>query len=444
MLLGIDIGTTKVAAVIADEAGTLACIASSDHHAGISAPAGRAEQDPEALIEAAWRAVRELPAESRGQVSAVGLTGQMHGVLLLDSTGRSVSPLVTWQDQRCQENGFLSELVGRTGRPLCTGFGCATLAWSAARRSLAAGAASACTIHDYAVARLCGQARPLTDPTDAASWGLFDLRTLAWDQAAIKAAGIAPGLLPEVRPSSSLAGAVCDRMAQELGLAPGIPVAVALGDNQASLLATLRDPLREIAITIGTGAQVSAILPPGEAIEDPCAGRPYEYRPYPGGRYLVTAAALSGGSAWVWLARTVASWMNDLGLPAMTEDALYARLNTLGLAAVDGPLVSPHFLGERHAPSLRGSIAQLGPDALLLGQIARGLARGMVTNLRDMLCPRALENRSRVIGSGNALRRNPLLQRMVKEVFRLPLVMPDVHEEAALGAALNAAQLKFG
>jgi sugar (pentulose or hexulose) kinase len=444
MFLGIDIGTTKAAAVIADGSGALAAVASGDHHAGLSAPTGRAEQDPAVLLSAAWRAVCELPADLRRQVRAVGITGQMHGVLLLDSMGRPVSPMITWQDQRCLEDGFLSGLVGRTGRPLCTGFGCATLAWLAAHRSLPAGAARACTIHDYAVARLCGRARPLTDPTDAASWGLFGLRKLAWDQAAMKAAGIAPELLPGVRPSGSLAGAVSDRMAGELGLVPGIPVAVAIGDNQASLLATLRDPLREIAITIGTGAQLSAVLPPGEAAEESLPGRPYEYRPYPGGRYLVTAAALSGGSAWAWLTRTVASWLNDLGLPAMTEDALYARLNTLGLAAADGPLVFPHFLGERHAPGLRGSIAQLGPDSLPLGPLARGLARGIVTNLREMLCLHALENRTRVIGSGNALRRNPLLQRMVTEAFGLPLVMPDVREEAALGAAINAAQLKLG
>src|SRR4030042_938531 len=103
MFLGVDIGTSKVAAVIADGSGALAAVASADHHAGLSAPAGRAEQDPEVLLNAAWRAVRELPADLRRQVRAVGLTGQMHGVQLLDSTGRSVSPLVTWQDQRCLE-----------------------------------------------------------------------------------------------------------------------------------------------------------------------------------------------------------------------------------------------------------------------------------------------------------------------------------------------------
>jgi len=438
MRLGLDIGTTKVAAVIADSSSAAAAVVSLDHRADLSVPMGRAEQDSEVLLDAAWRAVRELPAELRRQVRAIGLTGQMHGVLLLDSVGRPLSPLVTWQDQRCLEEGFLEKLIARTGRPLSTGFGCATLAWFAAHHALLQNATSAGTIQDYATMVLCGRVRPATDPTDAASWGLFDLQSLAWDLTAVKAGGFDAALLPEVRPCGSCAGTLSDLMARELGLPPGIPVAVAIGDNQASLLATLRDPLREIAITLGTGAQASLVLPPGEAIENPAPGRPYEFRPYPGGRSLVTAASLCGGSAWAWLARTVASWQRDLGLPDVAEETLYVKLNALGLAADDGPVVAPHFLGERHAAALRGSISRISLDNFHLGQLARGLARGIVANLRDMLPPRHLEHRTRLVGSGNALRRNRLLQVAAEEVFGLPLVMSEGREEAALGAALNA------
>jgi len=442
MLLGLDIGTTKVAAVIADADGRLAAVASGDHHAGRSAPAGYAEQDATVLFDALWRVVRELPAELRRQVRAVGLTGQMHGVLLLDGAGRPVSSLVTWQDQRCLEDGFLEKLIARAGRPLSTGFGGATLAWLAAYGALPSGAASAGTIHDCAAMKLCGQTRPVTDPTNAASWGLFDLRALAWDIAAVKAAGVNPTLLPEVRPCGSCAGTVSDEMARELGLTPGLPVAVALGDNQASLLATLGDPEHEIAITLGTGGQASAVLPPGETFADPPApGQPYEFRPYPGGRFLATAAPLCGGSAWAWLARSANSWQRELGLPEVAEDILYAKLNSLGLSAADGPLVEPHFLGERHAPARRGTITRLGFEDLSLGQLARGLARGIVANLRDMLPPRALVGRTRLVGSGNALRRNRLLQIMAEEAFALPLVLSEAREEAALGAALNARSL---
>ena len=221
----------------------------------------------------------------------------------------------------------------------------------------------------------------------------------------------------------------------------GIPLAIALGDNQASLLATLKDADGEIAITIGTGAQVSAVLPKGEMPGEVTPAMTCEFRPYRGGRYMITAAALCGGSAWAWLARTVACWQRELGLPTMTEDDLYASLNALGMAAGDGPLVAPHFLGERHNPALRASITQLRLEHLPLGELARGLARGIVTNLRDMLPPQVLAGRQRLVGSGNALRRNPLLAAVAEDIFGLPMVISQAREEAALGAALHAGSL---
>jgi sedoheptulokinase len=364
----------------------------------------------------------------------------MHGVVLLDEAGDAVSPLVTWQDGRCSEKGFLDDLASRSGYALSTGFGGATLAWLARHGAMPARAASAGTIHDVAVARLCGQARPVTDPTDAASWGLFDLRKLAWEADAAAAAGIPPGLLPEVRPCGSLAGNLSPAMAGSLGLPAGIPVAVAIGDNQASLLATLHEPEAELALTLGTGAQVSAVLASGAAIDWAAPAPTFEYRPYPGGRYAVVAASLCGGAAWAWLADATDAWTRALGLYPLPRNRIFERLNELGLAATGAVTVRPHFLGERHDPRLRGSIEGLDLSGLDLGRLARGLAQGILGNLREMLPPWALGGRARIVGSGNALRRNPLLQRTAEETFGLPLQLTEGREEAALGAAILSAQ----
>lgn len=443
MYLGIDVGTSKVAAVIADASGALVVAASSPHGADLPVPAGRAEQDAAALVGAAWARVVELPADLRRRVRAVGVTGQMHGVVVLDAAGAPLGPLVTWQDGRCLAPGetLLADLAARTGYTLRSGFGGATLAWLAAHGAWPRGATAAATIHDLLVARLCGCARPVTDPTDAASWGLFDLRALAWDARAARAAGIPAGVLPEVRPCGSRAGEVSPAMADRLGVPAGAPVAVAVGDNQASLVATLRDPDHDLALTLGTGGQVSAVLPAGAAVDPGGPAPTFEYRPYCGGRWAVVAASLCGGAAWAWLADTAEAWARDLGLAVPPRDALFARLSDLGLAAADGPAVRPHFLGERHAPQVRGSIEGLGLAALGLGPLARGLARGIAGNLRDMLPPAVLEGRTRIVGSGNALRRSPLLRQMAADVFGLPLEMTEGREEAALGAALLAARL---
>ena len=472
MLLGIDIGTTKVAAVIVDAGGGVMASASRLHGADLPATMGRSEQDVGVIFKAVRTVVCDLPADLRGKVQAVGVTGQMHGVVVLDPQGGALTPLITWQDGRCLEDDFLRRLNAQVGRELRTGYGCATLAWLVAHGQMPAEAAGSCTVHDLLVAALCGASKPVTDPTDAASWGLFDLQRLDWDSLAVKAAGIPGFILPKVVPCGAEAGKVHSRAAEELGIPGGIPVASAIGDNQASLLATLKDPARELALTLGTGGQVSAVVSiggqasrqvglPYGPVWAPHDGSPvrartslltYEYRPYPGGRMLVVAASLCGGAAWAWLADTVISWQSDLGFPPMSRDEVFGRLNDLALrtgqnsgqsiAKPQAELrVAPHFLGERYDASLRASISGIDLRNFDLGGLARALARGIIRNLKDMLPPQVLEGRQRIVGSGNALRRNAVLRQMVVEVFCLPLEMAEGLEEAATGAALNAAGL---
>jgi sedoheptulokinase len=267
---------------------------------------------------------------------------------------------------------------------------------------------------------------------------LFDLAALAWDRKAVDKAGIRPGLLPEVLPCSSMAGRVCEPMGRLLGIPAGIPVAVALGDNQASLLATLEEPDTELGLTLGTGGQISAVMRAGWNVVPPGPEAAFEYRPYVGGRYVAVASALCGGSAWQWLAASVEGWLKDLGVKAPARDELYARLDQLGLAAPKALEVHPHFIGERYDPSLRGSISGIGVDDLTLGNLALGLAHGIVRNLATMLPEEIRHGRSRVVGSGNALRKSPLLRKAAAEELKAELIMANQREEAACGAAKNA------
>ena len=438
VILGVDIGTSKVAAVLLDSEGTLCGVSSLLHEADMHSPAGHAEQDPSRLFEAVVHSVQALPAEIRRTVAAVGITGQMHGVVLADASGHPVSPLITWQDLRCEQAGFLRELQQRTGYTLNSGFGCATLAHLAAQGQLPKLAKTSGTIGDWLVARLCGRSRCVTDPTNAASWGLFDLAALRWDMQAVQAAEITAELLPEVVPCSSNAGYLSEAMAQGLGVPAGIPVAAALGDNQASLLATLTQPDVELGLTLGTGGQLSAVMQAGWKMAQPGAEARFEYRPYVGGRYVAVASALCGGSAWQWMAGSVENWLETLDVKGPTREELYARMDELGLRAAGRLEVRPHFRGERYDSSLRGSITGIGIDDFTLGNLARGLARGIVENLANMLPQEVLKGRTRVVGSGNALRRSRLLRAMATEVLGADLVMSDHQEEAACGAAKNA------
>ena len=262
-LLGIDIGTSKVAAVIIDTQRQLHDVSSKAHQAQRKAPSGHYEQDADILLSAAYSAICELPPTLRAKVQAVGITGQMHGVVVLDENIQPVTPLITWEDARCLQGDFLEQLCHRTGHNIKSGFGNATLAWLVANDLLPASAKVCATIHDLLAAKLCGLDKPVIDPTDAASWGLFDLQTLNWDFDAAKTAGLPIDILPELVLCGSKVGRVCGDIAERLGLANGVPVAAAIGDNQASILAALEDPEHELVLTLGTGGQLSAVLPAG-------------------------------------------------------------------------------------------------------------------------------------------------------------------------------------
>ena len=437
--LGIDIGTTKVAAVVLGAQSELIASVSGEHYADISSAPGHAEQDVQTLMDATQQLLLELNEDVRMQIGAIGVTYQMHGVVVLDKGNVPLTPLITWQDKRCGPD-FLETMQTQTGSQLRSGYGCATLAWLVANEKLPGETASSCTIGDFLVSRLCSR-QVVTDPTGAASWGLFDLSDCQWDWAAVKSAGIDRGILPNVVPCSQRAGVVCEEAAKAFGIPSGAAVAAAIGDNQAAISAVIKEPESDIVLTLGTGGQVSVVLAREQQVHSSNAMGKCEYRPFPGGKGVLVGASLCGGSAWAWLVETVEQWLSELGIERPSRSELFDRLNELGMNSSDTLSVKPNFAGERYEPSLRGSISRLDMQNFQLGNLARALARGIVQNLKDMLPPNILMSRRRVVGSGNALRRNPLLQHMVKEVFSLPLVLTEKQEESACGAAMNATNL---
>ena len=468
--LGLDIGTSKVALALT-ELSTRRVVLTQSAAYPESATKVRGVQDSNALLECTMQLVRNALHGRSEAVSAICVAGQMHGVVVFDSRGAPVTPLLNWQDERCNADpSFLPELCTRTGHSLCAGFGCATLSWlfSGKDSDIAIPPVNEekeeCTyrcgtIMDLLVARLCGAAAaPVMDETNAASFGLYSPAAHDWDWAAVRAAGIPPAILPRVVAPGSVAGLLTGEAAADLLLScpassatSGIPVYAAAGDFQAALLATVSDPAADIAINIGTGGQLAAIIdaipcdPSSSSSSTSCAlrvaGRPYEYRPFFGGKVAVTAASLSGGSAWAWLVDLLRGWLGALGVDR-ARDELYPTLNALGLEALEaegtgnaGLRVRPTFSGERHAPGLRGEITGITADNMGLGQMCAALARGIVENLRDMVPKEVLCGKKRVVASGNAIRRSRMFQAVIQRVFMLPLEVCEYVEEAAVGAS---------
>jgi len=434
--LGIDIGTSKAAAVLVDEAGQAVAIQSAGYKAAAAGYGVAGEQDAEVLIETALELVRQLPQELRKHVGRVGVTNQMHGIVWADEQARAVSPLINWQDSRC-ETAWLQALYEQTGYRLHSGYGAATAACQAQRGQIPPQAKGLGTIGDLLVMRLTGRGRLLIDCTNAASVGFYHQRQANWDYTAWQKAGIHSSLLPEVTAMGAAAGQLTRQAAASLGLPQGIAVAAAVGDQQASLLATLTNPAEEIAVTLGTGGQVAAVLPAdGADGHDSQDGR-YEFRPFTEGSRLLTGCCLGGGAAWQWLEQSVQGWLSELGLPPLDEGRLYDYLNRAGFQASEELIIQPHFWGERYAPHLRGAIEGLGPHNFNLGTISRALARGIARYLRDLLPDFALAGRKVLVGSGNGLRRNELLRWALADTFGMELRLTAIAEEAAVGAALN-------
>lgn len=432
--LGIDLGTTKVAAVLIREDRSAIAAVSMAHAAALPAEPGGAEQNVSKILDCVGTLLSRLPAEELQSLSAIGVTGQMHSVLLGNNEG--ITPLVTWQDRRCGEERLL-RFQRNSGLILREGFGGATLARLAEADQLR-NATFAAALPDYLVAVLTGNRRIITDPTFAASWGLCDISAGKWNFTAVQALNIPAALLPEIRPGGSVVGRVTPEAAGRFGLPAGIPLSVAVGDNQASILGSGDEPERKIHLTLGTGAQLSLVVDtPPETLSERI-----EVRPFPGDRSLLVSAPLCGGAAFAWLADTVNNFRRDLGEPELPRGELLDHLDALALAQLEAGepelTVAPNFLGERWNPALRGEVSGLSLVNTTPGALGAALALGIVRNLKEGFPPELLKGRREVSGTGNAVRLLKSIQHAIRREFRLPLTLPETREEAAVGAALLA------
>lgn len=425
-VLGVDIGTTTVSAqVLSLTEKRPAATCTVEHHAALTlpeAPDAYAE-DAEALLSRAEALVRSLCA-SFPDIRAIGITGQMHGIVCLGEGGEVCSPLYTWQNafgsRKADGRTLTEEIREKTGWEVPTGYGLCTCYALRRLGMFPAGAAKTVTIMDALAARLCGAAAVPMHPTNAAGLGLYDLATGAFDLRALERLGIPATLLPAVRAGYGTVGRYGD-----------IPVSMGIGDNQAGLFASLREE-GQVLVNVGTGSQVSRIADSAVPV-----GGGIEVRPYLDGRYIRSGAALCGGRAYAALADFVKQTLAAFGVTRPGGE-VYACLNRLAAQATAAPTVDTCFSGTRADPQRRGRIDGLGLDTFLPGPFARGVLEGIVRELHDFDLHMGGGTGTPVL-SGNAMRKNPVLRRLTEEIFGTSCLVPAHTEEAAYGAALYGA-----
>lgn len=426
---GIDIGTSSICGIVYNTVSKdIVSIAKINNTDMLSCNVWEKVQDANAIVDIVLDLIQELRIQYP-DIKGIGLSGQMHGILYVNAEGEAVSPLYTWQDMRgslLYKDGmsYAAYLSKQTGFPLSTGFGLVTHYYNKVNSLVPQNAVKLCTIMDYTAIRLTGKCEPLVDCSNAASLGFFDKEKLAFDKEALWNVGIDSSILPEIGKAFS-----------RVGHYENISVYTAIGDNQASFLGSIRDIRHSIHITVGTSSQISVYS------EDYVNVPLLDTRPLPGGGYILVGAALCGGCSFSLLKKFFSETIKLYTGEEMDDTDLYKIMVSVPYKEVqeDDIRVETLFGGTRSHPEKRGKIMNISCLNWHPENLIRGFLEGMSQELYDFyqLLPNSVRERKTIlVGSGNGIKRNPLLCQILEERFKCHLQVSACREEAALGACI--------
>jgi sedoheptulokinase len=430
--LGLDIGTTTLCALVAEDHHVLASRVAENRCCLPATNAWEKLQDPIAIYDAAEALVSDL-LNAFPDIEAIGLTGQQHGILYLDASGRPAGPLITWQDERgnlaydpVSEESYATRMSCVTGYSLASGYGTVTHWYNVRNGLVPKEAVVFCTIADYVGIRLSGKTTPLLNASNAASFGAFNISRNCFDGPAIEKLGVGKFPLPQIT-NEVLLGYTENE----------IPVSVAIGDNQASYLGATGGMEKSCLINIGTGSQVSLLT------NAPTLYPGLDTRPFLKGGYLVVGAALCGGRAYALLENL---FRQTVHMVTGKEISCYEAMQELlknQLQPTDCPKMRTTFAGTREDASQRATIHDLDIFNMTPLHLIYATMYGIAEELFE-LYERYLScegGRPEIMfGAGNALRKNPVLCRIISETFGNELHLSNVEEEAAFDEALWACE----
>ena len=392
-LMGIDVGTTGTRAIIVDEAGRLVGAATAEYPLSTPRPLW-AEQDPADWWKAAKDAIKGAIARAGipgHEVRGIGLSGQMHGLVLLDAAGEVLRPAILWCDQRTQEQcDWITEKVGRerlidlTCNPALTGFTAPKMVWVRQHEPAVYERARQMLLpKDYLRFKLTGTFA--AEVSDASGTLLFDVKGRKWSRPVLEALDISADLLPPVFESYVPSAQISASVAAETGLRVGTPVVGGGGDQAAGGVGNgiVRPGL--ISSTIGTSGVVFAFT--DEPWMDP-KGRIHTFCHAVPGKWHVMGVTLGAGLSLRWLRdeigqpeRAVAGLVGSDPYQYLTEEAAAAPTGSEGL------IYLPYMMGERTPhldPNARGVFFGLTgrTDRRML---VRSVLEGVAYSLRDSL-----------------------------------------------------------
>jgi len=437
-LLGIDVSTTATKALLTDEAGKEIAVSSSPY--GFETPRPLwSEQDPELWWQASVRSIREVMARAQvevGQIAAIGLTGQMHGLVLLDGEGKPLRPAILWNDQRTQTQcDQIHERLGRerfiqiTGNRALTGFTAPKILWVQQEEpEVFAKAEHILLPKDYLRYRLTSEFA--LDKADGAGTVLFDLRARDWSAEVLQALEIRPSWLPATFEGPEFTGRVTSAASAATGLAQGTSVAAGGGDQAAQAVGVGAVEPGIVALTLGTSGVVFAATT--EPLIDP-EGRLHAFcHALPGTWHLMGVMLSAGGSL---------QWYRDTLAPGVAFDELLREAEEVP-PGCEGLQFLPYLTGERTPypdPLARGAWVGL-TQRQGRGHLTRAVLEGVAFGLKDsfgLLRETGLAEIRQVRASGGGVR-SRLWRQILADVLEAEIVTVNTSEGAAYGAALLA------
>jgi xylulokinase len=440
-LIGIDVGTSGTRVLLIDEAGKVCGSIVRDHAPFRSPQAGWAEQDPENWWQATAEAIPALlhaTLTAPEEITGVGLSGQMHGAVLLDAADRVLRPAIIWCDQRtASQAAWLTRRLGSeqiirlTSNPALTNFTLTKLLWVREHEpDLWRNFRSLLLPKDYVRFRLTGERA--IDVADASGTLLLDVARRRWSNEMMAAAELPESILPRLYECHEVAGTVTAEAAALTGLRAGTPVVAGAGDQAAGALGMGIVRPGDVSATIGTSGVVFAAT--DQPFLDPL-GRLHTFcHAVPGGWHVMGVTQAAGLSL---------RWFRDTFASVVDEDS-YAHLGDSAAQippGAEGLLWAPYLMGERTPhldPDARGALVGLTPSHRA-PHIVRAIMEGVAFSLKDTLTifeEIGVPARAIRLGGGGA--RSPLWRQIQADVYGQPVEIVAAEEGAAYGAALLA------
>lgn len=436
--LGLDVSTTSSKALLIDQNGVVLGTASSAHTLSSPKPLW-SEQDPAEWWQAVINSIQTVISQTGvqpGEIEAVGLTGQMHGLVLLDEEGQVLRPAILWNDQRCQAQcDEIHNRIGKerfiqiSGNVALTGFTVPKILWVAENEpEVYARARHVLLPKDYIRYKLTDELA--MDKADGSGTVLFDIKTRDWSDELLAELDIPREWMPRTYEGPEITGLVSAEAAALTGLAPATPVVAGGGDQAAGAVGVGAVEPGIIGLTVGTSGVIFATTP--SALIEP-EGRLHAFCHAVPDSWHLMGVMLSAAGSLQWYRDTLAS---DMSFDDLLREAEAVPAGSEGL------LFLPYLSGERTPhpdPLARGAFIGLTLRHTR-GHMTRAVLEGVAFGLKDsfnLIRNAGLEEITQIRASGGGTK-GALWRQILADVLESELVSVNTTEGGAFGAALLA------